>query len=167
MYWYIFSNNNVFSSRVVIVSGRIYESGKMHWDDLNWEKRKYSSVESYKQSKLANILHAKELSRRVEADGISVYVLHPGVISSEFARHMMDNWYGKIVHPILGMVLKTPRQGAQTTLYCCLEESIAKESGKYYRDCKEAPTLEKANNVEDQKKLWEISERLVGINATD
>ncbi len=153
-----------FLYRIVIVSGRIYEGGQMYWDDLNWENREYSSLESYKQSKLANILHAKELARRVEADGISVYVLHPGVIKTELSRYMLDTWYGRgIVKPAMGLVLKTPRQGAQTTLYCCLEESIAKESGKYYSDCKEASTLDKANNVEDQKKLWQISERLVGM----
>ncbi len=50
----------------------------MNWDDLNWERR-FSAWPAYSQSKLANILHAKELAHRLENTGISVYVLHPGM----------------------------------------------------------------------------------------
>ena len=52
----------------------------MQWDDINFEKS-YSEGDSYNQSKLANVLHAKELARRLEGTGISVYSLHPGNIN--------------------------------------------------------------------------------------
>ena len=57
-----------------------HRDGKMNWDDLHYQKMEgtYSPFVSYGQSKLANILHAVELSRRVEKDGIRVYSLHPG-----------------------------------------------------------------------------------------
>ena len=57
-----------------------HRDGKMNWDDLHYQKMEgtYSPFVSYGQSKLANILHAVELSRRVEKDGIHVYSLHPG-----------------------------------------------------------------------------------------
>ena len=57
-----------------------HRDGKMNWDDLHYQKvdGKYSPFVSYGQSKLANILHAVELSRRVKKDGINVYSLHPG-----------------------------------------------------------------------------------------
>ena len=54
-------------------------------------------------------------------------------------------------------------QGSQTTLYCCLEESIAGDSGRYYSDCQEKRPGAKALRQEDQTRLWEISERLVGL----
>ena len=73
---FFFSN---YDSRIVIVSALAHThiSG-MNWDDLNWERR-FSSWPAYSQSKLANILHAKELAHRLENTGISVYVLHPGM----------------------------------------------------------------------------------------
>ena len=57
-----------------------HRDGKMNWDDLHYQKidGKYSPFVSYGQSKLSNILHAVELSRRVKKDGINVYSLHPG-----------------------------------------------------------------------------------------
>ena len=57
-----------------------HRDGKMNWDDLHYQKTDgtYSPFVSYGQSKLANILHAVELSRRVKKDGINVYSLHPG-----------------------------------------------------------------------------------------
>lgn len=63
--------------RIVIVSSMAHINGRMNWDDLNWEKS-YNSLTAYAQSKLANILHAKELATRLEGTGITVYVLHPG-----------------------------------------------------------------------------------------
>ena len=56
-------------------------------------------------------------------------------------------------------VAKTPFYGAQTTIYCCLAENL--QSGKYYDNCKEEKLLPKALLVEDQEKLWDLSERLV------
>ena len=51
--------------------------GNIRWDDLHWEK-KYDKLQAYNDSKLANLLHAKELARRVKDKGIIVVSLHPG-----------------------------------------------------------------------------------------
>ena len=66
-----------FILRIVIVSSMAHTNGRMNWDDLNWEKS-YNTLAAYGQSKLANILHAKELAARLEGTGVTVYVLHPG-----------------------------------------------------------------------------------------
>ncbi len=151
------------------MSGYLHHRGTINFDDLNWRTRTYQRTLAYCQSKLANILHAKELARRVESDGISVYSLHPGFVNSMLSRDIFETWYGKIFEPFARFFkwafLLTPREGAQTSLYCCLEESIANESGKYYSGCKEAQPSSKANIVEDQKRLWEVSERLVGLKT--
>ena len=66
----------------MIVSSVAHERAKVNWEDIHYQKKpgSYKPFLSYGQSKLANILHAKELSRRVEEDGIRVYSLHPGII---------------------------------------------------------------------------------------
>ncbi len=66
-----------FRPRIVILSSMAHSYGRMNWDDLNWEKG-YSANDAYCQSKLANVLHARELANRVRDDGISVYAVHPG-----------------------------------------------------------------------------------------
>ena len=65
-------------SRIVNVSSAAYEAGRMNWDDLNAEKRSYSHFRSYSNSKLANVLHAKELAKRAKDIGIVAFSVHPG-----------------------------------------------------------------------------------------
>lgn len=87
-------------------------------------------------------------------------------MDTELGRHVEKKWYGKVFFPIVKMTSKTPLQGAQTTLFCVLEDSIAKDSGNYYSDCKEKRPHSRARKVEDQKKLWQISEELVGHKSS-
>ena len=105
------------------MASKAHEFGKIHWDDINFQKRKYNEADAYYQSKLANVLHAKELSRRLQGTGITVYSLHPGAVKTELARHSENLWYG-FVMKAMRTFYKTPIQGAQTTLYCVLEDSI-------------------------------------------
>ncbi len=63
--------------RIVILSSAAHESGSVQWDDLNCESR-YHPLRAYSQSKLANVLHGKELAARLVKDNVSVYSLHPG-----------------------------------------------------------------------------------------
>ena len=65
----------------MIVSSVAHEGRKINWEDIHYQNKpgSYKPFLSYGQSKLANVLHAKELSRRVEKDGIRVYSLHPGI----------------------------------------------------------------------------------------
>ena len=65
-------------SRIVNVSSAAYEAGRMNWDDLNAEKRSYSHFRSYSNSKLANVLHAKELAKRAKDMGVVAFSVHPG-----------------------------------------------------------------------------------------
>ena len=137
----------------------------MQWDDINWEKTPYSAIKAYAQSKLANILFSKELARRGEGSGVTVYSLHPGVINTDLGRHASDT-FGPIGGCVMAMAkpfIKTVASGAQTTIYCAVEESIAEHSGRYYSDCREKQARPQAENMEDAKKLWEISERLTGL----
>ena len=73
------------------------------FDDIHLDKGEYNTVMAYSQSKLANILHAKELARRLNNMGISVYVLHPGVIATELGRHLANQtpkWIGCWLFPL-------------------------------------------------------------------
>ena len=71
---------NISTPRIVIVSSMGYAGAKdgINFDDIHFENGNWDRMQSYCISKLANILHAKELAKRLENTGISVYVLHPG-----------------------------------------------------------------------------------------
>ena len=62
-------------------------SGRMDFEDINYEKRSYDKTGAYGQGKLANVLFTKELHNKVKDHGIKTYSLHPGWISTELVRH--------------------------------------------------------------------------------
>ena len=87
-----------------------------------------------------------------------------GVIATELSRHLKA-WYFACIMSIFQFVIKTPFYGAQTTIYCALDDAIECESGMYYSDCAKKNPASQALNKDDQKKLWEISESMVGIKS--
>lgn len=72
-----------------------------------------------------------------------------------------------IVHSIGPNFIKTPQQGAQTAIYCAVDENAGKETGLFYAECKAAEPNIITKNVEDAKHLWEVSRRLVGLDNYD
>lgn len=63
--------------------------------------------------------------------------------------------------------MKTPEEGAQTTIYCAVDESIKDESGMYYSDCQAITPHPKAIDEEAAKKLWDITWKLLGLGDYD
>ena len=91
-----------------------------------------------------------------------------GVIMTELFRHVGEKIpkpFLLLAWPVMRFVMKQPFHGAQTTLYCTLEDSIIGKSGKYYSDCHEAPTkIQAAEDMNAASKLWQLSEKLVGLS---
>ncbi|KAK5873406.1 hypothetical protein PBY51_018449 [Eleginops maclovinus] len=152
-------------SRVVIVSSIAHKGGQVDLDDLSFSSRAYSPLQSYRQSKLCNVLFSRELSSRTRGSGVSSFCLHPGVIRTELGRHV-EGWF-----PLLGsllslpslLLMKTPRQGAQTTLYCALTPGLEERTGCYFSDCSEKQAAPEGRDDAMARRLWEESARLVGL----
>merc|ERR1719336_643189 len=155
-------------ARIVNVSSMAHERGEMYWDDINFEKTPYNALNAYCQSKLANVLFTKELAKKGEGSGVSAYALHPGVINTELGRSIKDT-YGVVTYfffRAFQFLIKTPEAGAQTSLYCCLEEGLEEASGKYYSDCREKTPAPAARREEDAKRLWDLSEKLTKLSQS-
>ncbi|KAJ8945893.1 hypothetical protein NQ318_002735 [Aromia moschata] len=145
-------------ARIVNVSSMAHSGVKMDFLDLNWDVKKYSALGAYQQSKLANILFTKELARKLNEnniEGVNVYSLHPGVIKTELGRHIIINkiWGLRwLWENISTWFIKTPEQGAQTSIYCAVDEKCENETGLYYAECAvKEPSME-AQNEENSKK---------------
>ncbi|KAA0710380.1 Retinol dehydrogenase 13 [Triplophysa tibetana] len=153
-------------SRVINVSSVAHKGGKIHFDDINFNKAPYDSLISYQQSKLANLLFTQELGRRLKGSGVTVYALHPGVIRTELGRYVQTR------HPLIGallsipaiLLMKTPKQGAQTTIYCAVAEWLEAYSGCYFSDCKLKEPAPEGKDDLVALKLWEVSAKLVGYS---
>ncbi|XP_039129194.1 short-chain dehydrogenase TIC 32 B, chloroplastic-like [Dioscorea cayenensis subsp. rotundata] len=138
-----------------------YEEG-IRFDKLN-EQDGYSDKKAYGQSKLANILHASELSRRLQEDGANITVnsVHPGLIMTNLMRHSMNLM--RILMVFTYLFWKNVPQGASTTCYVALHPSLKGVTGKYLLDCNLMAPSRVARDKILAKKLWDFSEKLVQL----
>lgn len=165
-------------ARVVTESSLAHRFGKLRFDDLQWQ-RGYKRWPAYGQSKLANLMFALELDRRIQAQNLNMLSLaaHPGFASTHLQLAGPEMEGAKLV--ALGMKLgnvvmsQSQEQGALPTLYAAVSEDAA--SGDYigpdgFQEIwgHPAPAFinRRARDAESAKRLWSISEKLTGVSFT-
>jgi NAD(P)-dependent dehydrogenase (short-subunit alcohol dehydrogenase family) len=121
---------NVSSANHDIFAGK---RGHVEIDDLFFEhKRKYNGWAGYAQSKLCQVLHARELAKRYPK--VVCVALHPGSLCTNVTRHMMPYTVRKMILPLERLLVGQVSDwiGIQTGLYCLLADSAKLETGAYY-----------------------------------
>ncbi|XP_063942210.1 short-chain dehydrogenase TIC 32, chloroplastic isoform X3 [Daucus carota subsp. sativus] len=143
--------------RVVNVASELHRYGYKEgiiFDKINDKTR--HPVIAYGQSKLCNILHCVELTRRLKEEGANVTAnsLHPGVIATNISQN------SSLLACVLGcanIFMKNVPQGAATTCYVALSPKVNGLSGEYFMDSNKAKASSMARDPELAKKLWEFS----------
>jgi NAD(P)-dependent dehydrogenase (short-subunit alcohol dehydrogenase family) len=153
-------------ARVVNVSSQAHRSGRMNFEDLDFEARGYDRMAAYGQSKLANLLFTFEAKRRFAAAGVGVLVAaaHPGWTRTNLQQH----WgLADLLNPLLGMA---PAKGALPTLRAATDPEVA--SGDYYGPRgiyqmwgypKQVGATKAARSEADAGRLWQVSELRTGV----
>ena len=132
----------------------------MDWNDLQKERR-YKWLETYSQSKLANILFTRELARRLHGTQVTANSLHPGVVATNiFSR----NWLGRLAMKLGRPFLITPAKGAETSIYLVTSPDVEGVTGLYFDKSQPVEPKPQAQNDEDSKRLWDISAKMVKLN---
>jgi NAD(P)-dependent dehydrogenase (short-subunit alcohol dehydrogenase family) len=152
------------AGRIVNVSSEGHRMGKLDWEDVHWERRKYAPMRAYCDSKLMNILYTRELSRRLEETSITVNCLHPGVIRSGFAVNEKGSF--AFLARLSGPFMSSPEVGARTSVYLAGSPSVADRSGGYFIRCKTRNPSRAARSDADAARLWELSEALIETAQT-
>jgi NAD(P)-dependent dehydrogenase (short-subunit alcohol dehydrogenase family) len=149
-------------ARIISVSSVAHTfAGKIDFDDLQFERKRFSAMGVYGQSKLMNILFTYELARRLQGSNVTANCLHPGGVASNFA----DNTGGIV--KIVAWLFKntfaiTPAKGAETSVYLATSPDVEMITGKYFDNKREKESSKISYDLETQKRLWETSENLVG-----
>ncbi len=148
-------------ARIVIVASEAHKMtrGGIRFDDLQ-STRHYSAFPVYGRSKLANVLHARELGRRLAGTGVTANALHPGYVDSHFAR---DGDYGFERLQALGARLFaiTPAQGAATSIFLAAADEVTGATGGYYARCKPRRPSPRGRDDAAAARLWAASDALV------
>ena len=148
--------------RVVMLSSDAHNGAPkegIQFDNLDGS-RGYGPWANYGQSKLANLLFANELSKRLEGTGKTANSVHPGVIYTNLARSMNPIVRGALA---LGapLVLKSLGEGAATQCYVAVHPGVDGVSGKYFADCNESKSSRHGRDEAMAARLWEVSEQIV------
>jgi len=147
---------NSDSPRIINVASEY--AGGLDLNDINFDKRRYDTTAAYKQSKQANRMLTREWAKRLLDKNISVYSMTPGwVPNTDLFRE--QSTFNKAVLKTAGFVGgRTVGQGADTIVWLSSSDKIPGSSGGFFKDRKELPCQFK--NPEDEKKLWDICEKL-------
>jgi NAD(P)-dependent dehydrogenase (short-subunit alcohol dehydrogenase family) len=145
--------------RVVAVSSTGHEqSAGINWNDLTFADG-FVGGSAYCHAKLANILFARELARRVAGDGIVSHAMHPGVVDSNFASHC-DGPMQAYMESIKDRSM-TPEAAADTLVWLASAKEAGQSSGGYYHQRQPLTPSTAARDDNAGRRLWTVSETLV------
>lgn len=150
-------------ARVVNVASEVHRVGAKAFniDDLQLKKN-YAPIKAYGISKLCNIMFTHELAKRSAGTSITTNSLHPGVVSTQLAEEA--GWMMKFFYFIGKPFMRSPKSGAQTSIYLAISDEVRSTSGKYFRNKKETSPVSIAYDDAITEKLWQKSEELTGLS---
>jgi len=166
-------------ARIINVSSRAHARARIHFDDLQ-SRSSYHGLRAYEQSKLAIVLSTYELAHRLEGTGVTVNTLHPGTVATNFAannggivgqlmRVVAANFAannGRDAGPLmrlLRLILISPEQGAQTSIYLAMSPEVESVTGKYFVKQKAVPSSPASYDTATASRLWQVSAEMTGL----
>lgn len=145
-------------ARVINVASMMHHLGKIDFDSFRGDKP-YGALKAYAQSKLCNVLFARELARRHRDDGLVTWSLHPGPVGTNIMGRGLLN---RSLYRLIGAYMSA-RRGARTSVHLASADGIEATSGAYYDEfLKVKPGSRLSQDEALAAKLWTVSEGLVG-----
>ena len=149
-------NSDQTKARIVNLSSMGHYFAKVNWSDLQFEKNKYDFNLAYYNSKLFNVLFTQKLATNlVEINpNITCNSLHPGIVNTSLLV------VPSFIRKLFGWLIMTPEKGSENTIFVATDKSLENTTGKYFDNFKVKKHSQQAN-LENQEKLWQISEKLL------
>ncbi|KIM98296.1 hypothetical protein OIDMADRAFT_127822 [Oidiodendron maius Zn] len=171
------SASSEFSSRVVNLSSSAHHVASINESgNYNFEKTEYNDWVSYGQSKTANIYMTNEIERRYGSRGLHATSVHPGAIATALTQHMdpamLEAW---IKDENAYKMMKSPEQGAASTVWAAIGQEWEKKGGEYLAECGKTTRGNDNHEItgtgfaghaydpEKEARLWKDSLKMVGM----
>ena len=150
-------------ARIVNVSSSShFSAGNFRLEDLP-KPGNSAAHRAYGRSKLCNILFTYELARRLEGSGVTVNVLHPGLVRTNIARN--NGLLGRVVNFLIGARGVDAAKGAETMIYLATSPEVEGLTGRFFVDCQAVPSSALSYDAGLASDLWALSERLTEPGA--
>jgi NAD(P)-dependent dehydrogenase (short-subunit alcohol dehydrogenase family) len=104
-----------------------------------------------------------ELSRRLRGTGVTANALHPGVVHTAFSSED-PSLLAKVALPLMRF-MKTPAQGAATSIHLASSPDVEGITGQYFADSKSKASNKASYDIDAANRLWQVSTDLVGLPA--
>ena len=151
-------------ARIVTVASVGHRRGTLDFDDLGYE-RGYSIMRAYVRSKLANVLFAAELARRLAGTGVTSNSMHPGAVDTNIWSGA-PFWAKPIIQILLRPFFITAEQGASYVVDLAARADLADVSGQYFEEGKRVDPSPAGRDAALAKRLWDVSASMVGLPSS-
>ena len=150
---------------VICVSSGSHYRTRLRWDDIMLRKH-YNTLLAYKQTKLANVLFATELNRRLAASGSSIkaFALDPGLVNTDIGFKGTSGVV-KMVWQLRSKGGTPPEVPAHSIAHLALDPAPRLTGKVYWKDCRPKEPSSYSQKSDAAKRLWELSERMCGITG--
>lgn len=152
-------------ARIVIVASDAHRFTKgLDFDDLQSASGRFGAMRGmavYSKSKLANMLHTRELARRLDPSKVTVNCLHPGAVRTRLGRDGEGSRLSEMVWPVASRFFLTPEKGAATSVWAATSAELEGVTGEYLSKSKIAEAKKTARDDVAATRLWAVSEELV------
>jgi len=152
---------DAIKGRIITVASAGHRFARFDWDELATVPRWPIATIVYGNSKLCNIWFARECGRRMRDKGVTSNSLHPGAVASNFGASgsMFFRFGVQLAKPFL----LTSAQGARTSIYLASSPDVEGVTGEYFGKCRIEKPTKRAQNDDDARRLWALSEKLCGV----
>jgi retinol dehydrogenase 14 len=151
-------------ARIITVSSGTHARGRIDFDDLQGE-RNYSGQRAYSQSKLANVMFTYEVARRLDGTGVTATALHPGVVRTSFGAEDQATYLAVMIG-VARLFMKTPAQGAGTSIYLASSPEVEGITGRYFVNRKPKTSSKASYDTAAAARLWQVSADLTDITGS-
>ncbi len=153
-------------SRIVNVSSEAQRRARLDMDDIQFERRKYSGLAAYSQSKVLMNACTFELARRLGGTGVTANCLHPGVVATNIWHSGEDDQplFLKVLVGIFKPFMLDSKKGAEVSLYLGTSPKVADVSGEYFVKSKPAPPNPMERDPKISAEIWRWSEQMTGAH---
>ena len=148
-------------ARVIFVSSSGMYGQALRVDDPQFREGDYRSVTAYARTKRMQVSLAREFAQRLQPVGIAVHAMHPGWVDTPGLATSLPRF-----HTLLAPLLRTPAEGADTTVWLAAAADPQSHSGQFWHDRRIRPTRllrPTGDTAENRAQLWRICEQLTWL----
>lgn len=152
-------------ARVIYVTSRAHQRGKIWWKDLNLANN-YTLSRSYNQSKLAGLYLVYYLGKKWETSSITFNTFHPGLVNTKIGEKntgFIENWGWKV----LKQLGRSPVKATKDAVFLATDISLSSVSGKYFHNGKQISSSRISYNEKEMTQIWDYTCEISGISSHD